>query len=586
MDEAIRVDGATANLTLQDIAITNLTPTVGNAEGVNFLGSFDGFTADNLNVYGADPGAYTRGIGVFLSKPNTASNFSITNSTFENLFVGVYINGYLDGVSIQDNVFGPMDINDCQAAAAGIYFGDGPTLYTINDLTVSGNAFTSYCRGVYVWDYADDGLITNVTIDNNTFTNSIYSSAIRFMADWWTDASHATILEGPLNITNNTFVQSEKIINGDGVSLIDLRLTGESPTSQINITGNSLSFSGTFDVSNYGLLVRGPLTNLTFADNTFSGGDVGGASVDLPPTTGVLLGTDHSYWGPISSSANLDISGNTITGFLNGVGIYDFNTMTYGNLPTGAVVSLEENQILGNAVDINYGAGEEVDASPNWWGSAAGPTASQIEGDVEYTPWCGDADCVTFMPNAEGEIVLPPGVTEEEIQTAINNAPSGSTVVIPAGSYTVPGGFVVNSSGVTIFLSNGAYIENNSPCFVIDADYTTITGESLLGATCVPTNGSNGIDVAAGLTNIVIEGFEIDGSTTGGTEADGINFAGVVTDLNIADLYIHDMPDAGLFFAAEPAGVVQIQGNLFMNNGGNGIEAGAFAIPQSITLGF
>ncbi len=194
-----------------------------------------------------------------------------------------------DGVSIQDNVFGPMDINDCQAAAAGIYFGDGPTLYTINDLTVSGNAFTSYCRGLYVWDYADDGLITNVTIDNNTFTNSIYSSAIRFIADWWTDVSHATILEGPLNITNNTFIQSEKIINGDGVSLIDLRLTGESPTSQINITGNSLSFSGTFDVSNYGLLVRGPLTNLTFADNTFNGGDVGGASVDLPPTTGVLF---------------------------------------------------------------------------------------------------------------------------------------------------------------------------------------------------------------------------------------------------------------------------------------------------------
>ncbi len=180
------------------------------------------------------------------------------------------------------------------------------------------------------------------------------------------------------------------------------------------------------------------------------------------------------------------ISSNLITGsYYDGIDVW-------GD-PKPVGTQIEMNQIVGNNVAEDATSGglwiqdgvATVDASPNWWGSEAGPYEGQIIGSAEFTPWCGDADCTTFMPNGDGEIVLPPDVTEEEIQTAIDNAPSGSTVVIPAGSYTVDGGFVVNSSGVTIFLSNGAHVENNSPCFEINADYTTITGESLLGATCV-----------------------------------------------------------------------------------------------------
>ncbi|MDY6868622.1 MAG: hypothetical protein SVT56_12120, partial [Chloroflexota bacterium] len=211
-----------------------------------------------------------------------------------------------------------------------------------------------------------------------------------------------------------------------------------------------------------------------------------------------------------------------------------------------------------------------VDASPNWWGSAGGPAEGQIIGDVTFTPWCGDEGCTTTLPNDEQEIELPPEATEEDVQIAINNAPSGTTVVIPPGSYTTTNGFVINSNGVTVYLREGVTIQNNSPCFVVTANDITVKAETVGGAVCVPTDGSNGINVNAGLTNITIEGFEINGS--GQTTGDGINVAGVVTDLVVRDMFIHDLDGDGIDFEFPPTGTVEIKGNLFMDNGGVGIR--------------
>jgi hypothetical protein len=129
---------------------------------------------------------------------------------------------------------------------------------------------------------------------------------------------------------------------------------------------------------------------------------------------------------------------------------------------------------------------------------------------------------------------------------------------------------VINSSGVTVYLREGVSIQNNSPCFVVTADDITVKAETVGSATCVPTNGSNGIDVNAGLTNITIEGFEIDGSDQ--TTGDGINVAGAVTNLVIRDMNIHDLDGDGVELVASPTGTVEIKGNLFMDNGGVGIR--------------
>ena len=144
-----------------------------------------------------------------------------------------------------------------------------------------------------------------------------------------------------------------------------------------------------------------------------------------------------TYFG----SNNNQVTQNTITGNLDGIRVRA--SLSYPSSPN----TFEENKISDNN---DYGLFAEpevtsVDVSPNWWGSAGGPDADQVVGNATFTPWCGNEACTTLLPNEDDEIELPPEVTEEDVQLAIENAPSGATVVIPPGIYTTTNGFVVNS---------------------------------------------------------------------------------------------------------------------------------------------
>lgn len=233
---------------------------------------------------------------------------------------------------------------------------------------------------------------------------------------------------------------------------------------------------------------------------------------------------------------NMSIIGGNISVDKNGLaadaGIYHSAIVIRS---ASGVLSIDGMAIDGEIVNLSS---TSLDASPNWWGSAAGPYLGQILGDVSYMPWCGDAACSFTVPDEYGKINVPGGIVLDQ-----------------PGTYVIP---------------DGVTIQNDSPCFIINASNTKIMGESLLGAKCIPTGGSNAIDVADGLNNIVIEGFEIDGMAGVGNH--GVNYAGVVTDTIVRDMYIHGLAGDGIYFTAQPAGTVQIQGNLFMANGGVGVN--------------
>ncbi len=219
----------------------------------------------------------------------------------------------MDGLDITGNTFGPMEIEDCKAAASGIYIGDDPTNSFIDNVNVSSNTFTNYCRGFYMLEYGDDGgSINAMTISNNTFSNSIYSSGIRIIADWYYEVSEAVTLTGPVEISENEFTQeSQPIVGGAGVSMIDVRLTAPDATNPISIIDNDITFSGTFTKSTWGIKVEGPITELDITGNDLQGGNVGGASTDIPPTSGIVIASDSGYFGPISTSAVVDILNTT-----------------------------------------------------------------------------------------------------------------------------------------------------------------------------------------------------------------------------------------------------------------------------------
>lgn len=222
---------------------------------------------------------------------------------------------------------------------------------------------------------------------------------------------------------------------------------------------------------------------------------------------------------------------------------------------TTSDVELHQNKVTNYEVALQMWTDEDpasivgyVDATQNWWGSEYGPL-SAIEGEADIIQWCADETCTTFLPDEENVIEL-------------------------SGDIGVDGGISINVSGLTILLTDGTVIENDSPCFVINADNTTIKAESVGGATCVATSGSSGIEVADGVTGVTIEGLEITGD--GSADQNGIEFLGAITNLQIVDNFIHDLTGDGVFFTEQPVAETSvsfyIQGNLFKDNGGVGVN--------------
>ncbi len=231
-------------------------------------------------------------------------------------------------------------------------------------------------------------------------------------------------------------------------------------------------------------------------------------------------------------------------------------TFYYGN------VVFEKNQVnLGTTnADVIYQYYERGtvngtrSATPNWWGSILGPIPTKYIGTAAFDPWCGDAAC-SFLVSA-----TEPAVSGFYVQDG---------KLILKGAINVMGGIVINEP-VYILLEDGAVIQNSSPCFIVNSSNVHIDTESIGGAKCVPTDSANGIDVAAGLNNITIEGIEFDG--TGETTGDGIHFAGAVGDIVLVDNYMHHLDSDGIEFAGNVAEIVNIQGNMFKNNAGVGIN--------------
>ncbi len=198
-------------------------------------------------------------------------------------------------------------------------------------------------------------------------------------------------------------------------------------------------------------------------------------------------------------------------------------------------------------------------ATPNWWGSVLGPAVGKINGTGQYDPWCGDAAC-SFLVSAT-----------EPVERGF--FVQGGQLVIK-GQVTVTGGININEPHIFVKFLPGAVVVNNSPCFNVNASYTQIEGSE--GAKCIPTDGANGINVAAGLTDVRVSKLEIDG--TGQSTGDGIHFAGVVNGTVLVDNNIHNLGGHGIYFGGQPTGVQDIHGNMFRSNSGNGIEAGAFTV--------
>jgi hypothetical protein len=342
-------------------------------------------------------------------------------------------------------------------------------------------------------------------------------------------------------------------------------------SSKVNVLGNTIEapeqpLENDLAIAQYGIAAMSG-ANINIEGNAISGLKAGRNDYYTYGWPG------EGIW--VSSGASgVAITNNTLEDNVIGVHVDD--------APAVGGPVLRHNKFIGNVYSIlnqkgNIGtAVNTVDAKENYWVSPTGPNVYSVA-EMGATTWAAFYNLVNgnnppFPPFAVSDKVdYAPWCKTEACDEL---APDENGVVELSGNINIPGGIKIDVPHLTYHLAANTVIQNSSPCFVINADHTQIIAEP--GAKCIPTEGSNGIDVAAGLTDIRVAGLEIDGS--GEDTGDGIHFAGVVTDVLLVDNYIHDLDGNGVYFGGQPAGVQDIHGNLFMNNTGKGIEAGSFTV--------
>ena len=383
--------------------------------------------------------------------------------------------------------------------------------------------------------------------------------------------SAATLIEGIAFVTKTDVSHDNIVLKGvEGITIkncsfdgADKFMAGGARAIQMNSPVNNVLIENSTFTDGYYVTIQGNVNGLTVKDsiieNVKSGINLmGGGNLVVTDTdfSVVAQGVDNDTYGirfasPSGSAPNLSVSGGSIqvdkAGLVAGADIYHSAIIIRG----GATGDLIVDKVAIDGEVVNQST-TQLDASPNWWGSDAGPGAAQIAGDLTYSPWCANEACTEFAPDGDGLVVLD-------------------------GTYHLDGGFVIDQPGLTILLKDGTRIENNSPCFIVNADDTRIETESIGGAVCVPTSGDHGIVVSDGVKNLEVLGLEIDGSDQ--DTGDGIHFAGGVENVWLVNNKIHNLDGVGVRFNAEPAGEVMIQGNLFMDNTGLGIDAGTYTVP-------
>lgn len=357
---------------------------------------------------------------------------------------------------------------------------DDMILFSLADSVIKNNTVTS--TGANVARIFLAGNDQRITITDNTLNGQRSTAILVSDLGFYPGTNNSDV-----TITRNTVNHDVSLMAGGNFSLIDLRsVRGTNLVSEnkVNISGTFTAGSGATSV--YAIGLRGNLDTVNVTNNELKGGGVTGTGAPAP--SGVLI---RSVSGTtlLSASAKINATNNLITGFVNGVAVYDDVANQYGNLPAGASVKFNLNSLSGNS-DFGFrsGPGAKADATKNWWGSSTGPTnaanpggtGTKVSDNVDFVPWlcsgtdispatgfqpnpntvCGPAAKLVFSTQPGGAQVNQPLVPQPVVQVQDNfgnvvtsfNGPVTLAIANNPGGGTLNGTATVNAvNGVATF---------------------------------------------------------------------------------------------------------------------------------------
>lgn len=375
----------------------------------------------------------------------------------------------------------------------------GQITVTADDVTIEGLSLTNPTGTVGIYAKRCSGLTVNNNIIHDINSSGTGSaSGIYVLGD---NASTGTIPVSDITITGNhiyaiggpaTTVSVKGIYFGDsnGISLLSNVLV------QGNRVENVITTKGAYGIMlNYGVYAAGTAANIEILDNIVT--DLEGLWVH-----GIGLETD---------TAGTVVQGNDISDLRDNKTPSDAVGIFFEGNPSGAFVVVSENILRssmgwGVAVHPNdiTAYGYTVDASANYWDSAAGPGAEVASGmNVSYDTYYADEAMTQLL---FGEVfvdddfdVATPGWGEDHfaaIQDGIDATMSAGTLNVAAGTYAEN---LVVSRAISMLGPNAGISPNSG----------TRTDEAII------MSASSGIDslelVHVAASDVTIRGFTFDG---------------------------------------------------------------------------
>ena len=242
---------------------------------------------------------------------------------------------------------------------------------------------------------------------------------------------------------------------------------------------------------------------------------------------------------------------------------------------------------------VNKDEAHQLAASPNWFGTVAGPATGSIVGDATYSPWCGNAACSFLVDSEQATEVWVDDdfdsatagwlVTHfDNIQAGVDAVANGGEVIVEEGIYTgtmIP----ADRDHLTITLLDGVEIEGEPDafndivagvCFWISGDYITIEAESIGGAKCTMNGYTNAIyldgEASNGVREVKILGLEIANNFIPPSPSysgyGGIYIDEYTTDVQIVNNFIHGFNYGIQMLNCDEEMFFEVKGNLLQNN--------------------
>ena len=324
--------------------------------------------------------------------------FTITDTIFRNNGQSAYTQsagsaGYLSGLRIDGGTFEGNAVHALQ-------------LGNVYDAIIEHSTFSGGGRGIlFVTAAAGADPIGQVTIRNNVLTD-LGDAAILV------DITN-TALDAPLVIEGNSVNQAVDLLGIAGATF-DVGLAAGQTHAAITVDNNAITHSGALGAATaaHALKLSGGLTNVTITDNQFDGGGVANNGGE-PANSGVYLASNSTQFGAIAAGDAVELTTNTISGFVNGVTVYDEVGGVFGGLPAANGLALVRNSIAGNsAFGVRSGPANAAAAICNWWGAATGPSGvgpgagDAVSSHVLFAPWLASSDLAGSLCGSVNDIFV------------------------------------------------------------------------------------------------------------------------------------------------------------------------------------